>query len=83
MYIDSTISHKRRYDIDDPFLEMVAIKITPHTVSLIVICWYRPPTSENDNERFLALRKLLSAVDAESKEIILRGVTPANQVNCD
>ncbi len=29
IYIKSSISHNRRYDIDDPQLEIVAIEITP------------------------------------------------------
>ena len=79
IYVNSTISHNRRYDIDDPLLEIVAVEITPfHARSFIVICWYRPPTSGNDKKSFEALRNLLSAVDAEGKEIILIGDT-----NCD
>ena len=63
--------HNRRYDIDDPPLEIVAVEITPlHARNFIVICWYRPPTPGNDKESFGALRNLLSAVDAEGKEII-------------
>ena len=49
-----------------------------HARNFIVICWYRPPTPGNDKESFEALRNLLSAVDAEGKEIILIGDT-----NCD
>ena len=79
IYVNSSISHNRRYDIDDPLLEIVAIEITPlHARNFIVICRYRPPTPGNDKESFEALRNLLSAVDAEGKEIILIGDT-----NCD
>ena len=47
IYVDSSISHNRRYDIDDPLLEMVAVEITPtHAKSYVVICWYRPPPWE-------------------------------------
>ena len=79
IYVNSGISHSRRYDIDDPLLEIVAVEITPlHARNFIVICWYRPPTPGNDKESFAALRNLLSAVDAEGKEFILIGDT-----NCD
>ena len=83
IYENSSISHNRRYDIDDPLLEIVAVEITPfHARSFIVICWYRPPTSGNDKESFEALRNLLSAVDAEGKEIILIGDTNCDLKNC-
>ena len=79
IYVNSSISHNRRYGIDDPLLEIVAVEITPlHAKNLIVICWYRPPTPGNDKEGFEALRNLVSAVDAKGKEIILIGDT-----NCD
>ena len=58
---------------------MVAVEITPtHAKSYVVICWYRLPTPGSDKDSFTALRKLLSAVDAESKEIILIGDTNCN-----
>ena len=79
IYVNSRISHNRRYDIDYPLLEMVAVEITPtHAKNYVVICWYRPPTSRSDKESFAALRKLLSALDAEGNEIILIGDTNCN-----
>ena len=79
IYVNSSISHNRRYDIDDPLLEILAVEITPlHARNFIVIFWYRPPTPGNDKESFEALRNILSAVDAEGKEIILIG-----DINCD
>ena len=43
IYVQTSITHNRRYDIDDPLLEIVAVEITPfHARNLIVICWYRP-----------------------------------------
>ena len=79
IYVNSRISHNRRYDIDDPLLEVVAVEILPtHARSYIFICWYRLPTPESDKDRFVALRKLLSAVDAEGKEIILVGDANCN-----
>lgn len=76
VYVNSSISHNRRQDIDDPLLEIVAVEISPlHARNLIVICWYRPPTQGNDKDSFSALRNLLSAIDAEGKEIILIGDT--------
>ena len=29
IYVNSSISHNHRYDIDDPLLEIVAVEITP------------------------------------------------------
>ena len=79
IFVNSSISHNRRYDIDDPLLEIVAVEITPlHAKNCIVICWYRPPTPGKNKKSFEAPRNLLSAVDAEGKEIILIGDT-----NCD
>jgi len=44
IYINFRISHNRRYDIDDPLLEVVAVEITPtHARSYVVLGWYRPP----------------------------------------
>ena len=55
---------------------MVAVEITPtHAKSYVVICWHRPPTPGSDKDSFAALRKLLSAVVVEGKEIILIGDT--------
>ena len=69
MYVNSSISHNLRFEIDDPLLEVVAIEITlTHTRNFIVICWYRPPTPGNDKDSFAALRKLLSDVDAEGRD---------------
>ena len=64
-------------------MEIVAVEITPfHARNLMVICWYRPPTPCNDKGSFEALRNLLSAVDAEGKEIILIGDTNCDLENC-
>ena len=49
-----------------------------HAKNFIVLCWYRPPKSDNDKETFEALTNLLSKLDAEGKEIYLMGDT-----NCD
>jgi len=39
IYVNSGISHNRRYDIDDPLLEIVAVEITPlHARNFMVIC---------------------------------------------
>ena len=58
---------------------MVAVEITPtHAKSCSVICWYRPPTPGSDKDSLSALRTLLSAVDAEGKDIILIGYTNCN-----
>ena len=78
-YINSRIHHNRIYDVNDPLLEVVAVEISPtHAGSYVAICWYRLPTLGSDKESFVALRKLLSAVDAEGKEIILIGDTNCN-----
>ena len=83
IYVQSSISHNRRYDIDDPLLGTVTVEITPyHARNLTVICWYRPPTPVDDKGSFEALRNLLSAVDAEGKEIILIGDTNCDLKNC-
>ena len=42
------------------------------------MCWYRPPTPESVKDSFSALWKLIFAVDAEVKEIILIGDTNCN-----
>ena len=76
IYVNSRISHNRRYDIDDPLLEVVAVEISPtHARSYVVICWYTLPAPGSDKDSFATLRNLLSAVDTEGKEIILIGDT--------
>ena len=62
--------------IDDPLLDVVAVQMNPtHARSYVVIFWYRTPTPGNDKDSIAELRKLLSAVDAEGKEIIMIGDT--------
>ena len=58
---------------------MLSVEISPPQVkSFLVVCWYRPPTSEVDEESFENLRDTLKQLDKEEKEIILIGDT-----NCD
>ena len=79
IYVNSSISHNCRYDIDDPLLEVEAAEITPaHARSCVVICWYRLHAPGSDKDSFAALRNLLSAVDREGNEIILIGDTNCN-----
>ena len=79
MYVNNTLSHHRTEDITDPKLEILGIEVTPKYAKVFVIlCWYRPPTSDIDNCSFKALAKIIRKIDAESKEIILIGDT-----NCD
>ena len=79
MYVNNTLSHHRREDITDPKLEILGIEVTPkHAKAFVILCWYRPPTSDIDNCSFEALAKIIRKIDAESKEIILIGDT-----NCD
>ena len=57
----------------------MGIEVEPkHAKNLIAICWYRPPTSVNDDSSFNALHELISTLDTEGKEIFLMGDT-----NCD
>ena len=79
MYVNSTLSHHRREDITDPKLEILWIEVTPkHAKAFVILCWYRPPTSDIDNCSFEALARIIRKIDAESIEIILIGDT-----NCD
>ena len=79
MYVNNTLSHHRREDITDPKLEILGIEVTPkHAKAFVILCWYRPPTSDIDNFSFEALAKIIRKIDTESKEIILIGDT-----NCD
>ncbi len=60
-------------------MEILAIEVTPkHAKNFYILCWYRPPTSDNDERSFDALDKLISKLDQEGKEIIIIGDT-----NCD
>ena len=79
VYVNQTVRHFHRSDIKDPKLEIVGVEITPlHAKNFIVLCWYKPPKSDNDKETFEALKNVLSKLDAEEKEIYLMGDT-----NCD
>ena len=76
MYVNNTLSHHRREDIIDPKLEILGIEVTPkHAKVFVILCWYRPPTSDIDNCSFEALAKTIRKIDAKSKEIILIGDT--------
>ena len=76
VYVNKTVRHFHRSDIKDPKLEIVGVEITPlHAKNFIVPNWYRPPTSDNEEETFEALTNLLAKLDAEGKEIYLMGDT--------
>ena len=51
------------------------VTVFPSQSAFIILCWYRPPTSDNDKETFEALTNLLSRLDAEGKEVYLMGDT--------
>ena len=79
IYVNQNIPHFQRTDISSTAPEIVGTEVEPkHAKSFIVICWYRPPTSVNDDSSFNALHELISKLDTEGKEIFLMGDT-----NCD
>ena len=79
IYVNQHIPHFQRNDINNTALEIIGIDIEPkHAKNFIIICWYRPPTSDIDEASFIALKELNSKLDSEGKEIFLTGDT-----NCD
>ena len=74
--MSTALSDHRREDIIDPKLEILGIEVTPkHAKAFVILCWYRPSTSDTDNCSFEALARIIRKIDAESKEIILIGDT--------
>ena len=69
IYVDRHIPHFQRNDINNTALEIIGIEIEPkHAKHFIVICWYRPPTSDSDDATFNTLKELISKLDSEGKE---------------
>ena len=79
VYVYKALRHFHRSDIKDPKLDIVGVESTPlHAKNIIVLSWYRPPMSDNDEGTMEALKNFLTKLDAEGKEIYLMGDT-----NCD
>ena len=71
--------HNQCNDINNTVLEIIGIEVEPkHAEHVIIICWYRPPTSDSDDTSFNALNEIISTLDSEDKGIFLMGPT-----NCD
>ena len=70
IYVNQNIPHFQRTDISNTALVIVGIEVEPkHANNFLVICWYRPPATDNDEVSFNALRELISKLDSEGKEI--------------
>ena len=79
VYVTETLPHVQRLDITDQDLEAIGIEITPKNAkSFVTLCWYRPPTDNEDSKSFDTLEGILRKLDSEDKEVILIGDT-----NCD
>ena len=79
VYVRETLPHFQRLDITDQDLEVIGIEITPkNTKSFVILCWYRPPTDNQDSKSSDTLEGILRKLDSENKEVILIGYT-----NCD
>ena len=79
VYVRETLPHFQRIDITDQDLEVIGIEITPKNAkSFVILCWYRPPTDNQDSKSFDTLEGISRKLDSEDKEVILIGDT-----NCD
>ena len=66
--------HFQRLDITDQDLEVIGIEITPKNAkSFAILCWYRPPTDNQDCKSFDTLEGIVRKLDSEDKEVILIG----------
>ena len=77
MYIRDNIPFSDRKDLVPSSLEMVCAEINrPHSKSILVCTWYRPPNSDMD--LFIECEIFFQRCDADSGELILVG-----DLNCD
>ena len=77
--VRETLPHFQRFDITDQDLEVIGIEITPkYAKSFVSLCWYRPPTDNQDSKSCNTLEGILSKLDYEDKDVIFIGDT-----NCD
>ena len=71
MYVRNSIIYTSRYDIPHENLEMLCIDVLlPKCRPFFIVFWYRPPSSPVD--LFYKAEKVLSYLDKEGKEIILK-----------
>ena len=61
-YIRNCINYRRRWDLENEFLELIALEINkPNSKPFLVLCWYRPPHSPV--EHFDAFESLLKQAE--------------------
>ena len=71
IYIRDSIKYKPRSDVPVDDLEIICIEVEPpKSKSFLILAWYRPPSDPVAS--FDKLEKVLSFLDKEGKEIILR-----------
>ena len=81
VYVRETLPHFQRLDITDQDLEAIGIEITSKNAkSFVILCWYRPPTDNQDSKSFETLEGIIRKLDSENKEFILNGDTNCDQV---
>ena len=77
VYIRTSIEFRRRLDLENDSLEMIALDIKkPNSRSFLVSCWYRPPHSPV--ECFDIFEECLNKAEDEYKDIYITG-----DINCN
>ena len=76
-YIRNRINYRRRWDLENEFLELLALEINKQNYKpLLVFCWYRPPHSSI--EHFDVFEFLLKQAELGYSGIYLTG-----DINCN
>ena len=76
-YIRNCINYRRRLDLENESLELLAIEINkPNSKPFLVLCWYRPPHSPV--EHFDVFESLLKQAKIDYSDIYIAG-----DINCN